>query len=293
MHSCWILWESKNNFFEENNYMRSAGISSLVILFLIACNPPKQTTTGTTIQQDIAVDGKLFASAFIQQAAEYHALCLQAYNIARLRLDEALKKETSSTDGVVKPKAIITDIDETVLDNSMEEVHRDLQGKAFNPSDWNKWTSMAKADTVPGAFSFLKYASSKGVEIFYISNRDENDREGTLKNLQKFGFPNADHVHLLLRQISSGKESRRQQVMSTHDVELLIGDNLGDFSMLFDKKSVEERMQAAKNMAAQFGDRFIVLPNSVYGEWENALYQYKQLNAAQKDSAIKSWLKSY
>ena len=259
----------------------------IFLIFLFACNPSKQNVSSQAQQQEIAVDGKLLASVFIQRAAEYHALCLQAYNVARFRLDEALQQTSS------KPRAIITDIDETVLDNSLEEVHRDLQGKSFNIADWNKWTDLAIADTVPGAFSFLKYASSRGVEIFYISNRDENDREGTLKNLQKFGFPNADNAHLLVRQNTSGKEQRRQQVMTTHDVVLLLGDNLGDFSMLFDKKSVEERLQTAKNLSTQFGDRFIVLPNSVYGEWENALYQYKQLNTAQKDSAIRSWLKSY
>ena len=78
----------------------------------------------------------------MQSAAEYHALCLQAYNIARMRLDEALKQTSS------KPKAIITDLDETALDNSAEEVHHDLEGKGFDPTEWAEWTAMAKADTV-------------------------------------------------------------------------------------------------------------------------------------------------
>jgi 5'-nucleotidase (lipoprotein e(P4) family) len=244
-------------------------------------------TSPIQTQNSFITDGKLFATVFMQRAAEYHALCLQAYNIARVRLDEALK-ETSQ-----KPRAIIADIDETVLDNSADEVHRSLQGKHFNLEDWYKWTSMAAADTIPGALSFLNYASSKGVKIFYITNRDEIEKAGTLKNLQKFNFPDANENHLLLRQTTSGKEGRRQQVMMEYNVVLLLGDNLSDFSDLYDKKSVEDRLDATKKQADLFGSRFIVLPNSIYGDWELALYQYKLLNPAQKDSAVKSWLKGH
>ena len=192
-----------------------------------------------------------------------------------------------------KPKAIITDLDETALDNSMQEVHQDLQGKSFDPVEWAKWTAMANADTVPGAFSFFKYAASKNVEVFYITNRDEKDRAGTLQNLLKFGFPNADNAHLLVRQNTSGKEARRQQVMAEHDVILLLGDNLSDFSDLFDKRSTGERLQTVQQLSAQFGNRYIILPNPVYGDWESSIYQYRQLTTAQKDSAIKSQLRSY
>ena len=260
----------------------------LFVVFLAACKSSQQATGHQDTKQNfISIEGKLFATAFIQRSAEYHALCLQAFNIARLRLDESLKHTSS------KPRAIITDVDETILDNSADEVNKGLRGIPFNTVDWYKWTAKAAADTIPGALNFLKYAASKNVEIFYITNRDEVDRAGTLQNLQHFGFPNADNAHLLIRLNTSGKEARRHQVMADHDVILLLGDNLSDFSMLFDKKSVEERLQSTKELANEFGNRFIVLPNPVYGDWELALYQYKQLSSAQKDSAIKSLLKGY
>lgn len=269
--------------------MKPASSFLLFLLLFVACKAPqKSVTIQQTQQPDLVTQGKLFASAYMQRAAEYHALCLQAYNIARQRIDEALRVASTP-----QPKAIITDIDETVLDNSADEVHRDLQGKPFDPIEWNKWTAMAAADTVPGALSFLKYAASKNVEVFYITNRDEKDRVGTLQNLQRFGFPNTDNAHLLVRQNTSGKEARRQQVMADHDVVLLLGDNLSDFSALFDKKSYEERLQTAQQLAAQFGNRFIVLPNPVYGDWELALYEYKQMTPGAKDTAIKKLLKGY
>lgn len=152
---------------------------------------------------------------------------------------------------------------------------------------------MAAADTVPGALSFLKYAASKNVETFYITNRDENDRVGTLRNLQKFNFPFADSAHLVFKQGVSSKETRRLQVMKDYNVILLIGDNLSDFSSLWDSKTVEQRLENVQRQAAKFGSRYIILPNPVYGDWENALYQYKRLSPAQQDSAIKGWLKNY
>ena len=63
---------------------------------------------------------------------------------------------------------------------------------------------------MPGALSFLKYASSKGIEIFYVTNRSEKERDVTLKNLQKFNFPNADDAHLFPSTGTSSKEERRQ-----------------------------------------------------------------------------------
>ena len=131
--------------------------SLLLIVLLVACAGPKKTATIQAEQPDISTQGKLFASLFMQSAAEYHALCLQAYNIAHLRIEEIVRQSP------LKPRAIITDLDETVLDNSANEVHQDLQGKGFDPVEWNEWTSKAMADTVPGSFSFFKYAVSKGI----------------------------------------------------------------------------------------------------------------------------------
>jgi predicted secreted acid phosphatase len=46
-------------------------------------------------------------------------------------------------------------------------------------------------------------------------------------------------------------------------------------------------------LSGQFGNRFIVLPNPVYGDWERALYEYQSLTPAQKDSSFRKWMKTY
>ncbi len=260
----------------------------LLTVFLLSCSTQKNQISGAknsiTPSQITVINSKVMANLWMQRSAEYKALCFQAYNLAHLRLDEALK--TSST----KPKAIVTDIDETVLDNSPHDMAEALAGKDFDLKTWKAWTTKAAADTIAGAGSFLKYAAAKNVEVFYITNRDEDERAGTLKNLQKFNLPNADDAHLLLKQTTSSKEIRRDQVLKNHDIILFLGDNLNDFSAMFERKTYEERLQNAENNQAEFGKRFIVLPNPAYGDWENALYRYNyQLKAAQKDSVLKKW----
>lgn len=257
-----------------------------VALTLAGCASTK--TTSTTPTNSMVVDGKIFTTLFQQRAAEYRALCYQAYNIAYLRLDEALSNTHS------KPLAIVTDIDETVLDNSAYAAQQALLGKDYDAASWAEFTNKGISDTVPGAYHFLRYAASKGVQVFYITNREQIERAGTLSNLQKFGFPNADEAHLLTKQGSSGKESRRQNVAATHEIVLLLGDNLSDFSFIFDKKPVEERFAATNGVAPAFGNRFVILPNPVYGDWEGALIKYNYgMNATQKDSVLKGWLKIY
>lgn len=258
----------------------------LVVLFLTACSPRHTATFSQHPSASISIQGKLFTTIFQQKAAEYRALCLQAYNIAHLRLN----MYQATTD---LPKAIITDIDETILDNSPYEVHQTLQGKDYEPATWYEWTDKAAADTVPGAASFLKYAASKGVEIFYISNREERERESTIKNLLRYQLPNADDTHYLPKTTTSGKEPRRQAVAATHEIIMLMGDNLADFSSLFDKKNMAERSHNTDLSASDFGNRFIVLPNPVYGDWEASFFNFHKYTQAQKDSVIRAGVKGY
>jgi len=57
---------------------------------------------------------------------------------------------------------------------------------------------MGNADTLAGSFSFFNYTASRGIEIFYITNREEKERAGTLENLRRFHFPFADDAHLFM-----------------------------------------------------------------------------------------------
>jgi 5'-nucleotidase (lipoprotein e(P4) family) len=205
-----------------------------------------------------------------------------------LRIDEGVKKPGS------KPYAVVTDIDETLLDNSPYDASRGIRNLDYDAKTWKQWTAKAQCDTVPGAPSFFKYAASKGVEVYYITNRDEDERAATLKNLQLYGLPNADNNHLLLRQTSSSKESRRIDVLKTHEIVLLCGDNLPDFDALYDNHPSEDnRRVATDKLIKEFGSRYIVIPNPSYGDFEGALFKFNnKLTPAQKDSIIRSVIKT-
>ncbi|PIO48229.1 MAG: 5'-nucleotidase, lipoprotein e(P4) family [[Chlorobium] sp. 445] len=215
----------------------------------------------------------ILATLWMQHSGEAMALCYQAYSLAKLRLDEILKAKAAPKS---KPKAIVVDVDETVLDNSLHQ-GKLIKNDTTHPAYWDEWCSLALAKPVPGAAEFLNYAKSKNVEVFYITNRGENLREATLRNFRSAGFPYADSAHLLMRQDVPGKEARRQLVAQKFDIVLLCGDNLNDFSEVFERKSESERNDEVERLKSEFGKRFIVLPNPIYGDWENAIVGYDKL----------------
>lgn len=238
--------------------------------------------------RSVVNDGKIWSLLYQQQAAEYRALCFQAYNIAQLRLDQALKKHHG------KPLAVVTDIDETLLDNSPYDAARSLQDSDFTQKTWKKWTAKGIADTVPGAPSFFKYAALKGVTVFYVTNRDEDERAGTVKNLQRYDLPYADNAHILLKNGTGSKEARRQLIGKKYDIALLCGDNLPDEDKAYDgTPTLEARKATTEKLRKEFGNRYIVLPNPAYNDWESALYKFNfHLSHQQKDSIITSLLKA-
>jgi 5'-nucleotidase (lipoprotein e(P4) family) len=168
------------------------------------------------------------------------------------------------------------------------------KGQTYDQSTWLEWTSKATAAPMFGSQAFYKAAASKGIEIFYITNRSVKDKPGTIENLKKFGFPYADDAHVVVREIVSSKEQRRKKVADTHEIVLLLGDNLSDFSAAFDKKNEAERQQAVTDNAAAFGKKFIILPNTGYGDWESAIFDYNyKRTQAQKDSIYLSKVKGF
>ena len=208
------------------------------------------------------------AVLYQQTAAEYRALCYQAFNIAKYQLDQNLRIM-----GLQKQQAIVLDIDETVLDNSPYEAKCILENVNY-PDYWDEWMNASSAKAIPGVLDFLEYAESQSIEIYYITNRNEKYRDQTLKNLKMLGFPNAENKYLMLKTDESSKKDRRDLVSEKNKIIMLIGDNLNDFSEVFEKKSISERFELTDKNQQEFGKRFIVLPNAMYGEWEGALYNF-------------------
>ncbi len=241
-------------------------------------------------EQDAEVTNEaiLYATIYQQKSAEVAALQLQAFNIAEYRLNDFLANYKGD-----RPLAIIVDVDETVLDNSPFESKSILENSDY-PKYWDEWCELAKAKALPGASEFLNYAASKGVETFYVTNRRIHLQEATKQNLIAKGFPFADDDHLMLRDQISSKEPRRQKILETHEIVILMGDNLSDLSMLFDDKKTAERHQAVHELKSEIGKKFIILPNGMYGAWVNALIENPDgLSKAEKLTALRSTLEDF
>ncbi|MDO4879774.1 MAG: 5'-nucleotidase, lipoprotein e(P4) family [Capnocytophaga sp.] len=248
-------------------------------LIFISCG--SQKNLGKYPENSIINNGKLFASFYHQQVAEYEALSLQAYNIARFRLALAIAENNSE-----KPLTIVTDIDETFLNNSYYIAYCANRKIDFTLSSWEEWTGKGEATPLSGALDFFKYAEKNGVQIFYITNRGEAERKGTELNLRRLGFPLQNENHLIFKTTEGSKENRRQAIAKNYNIVLLLGDNLADFSKDFDDKSSEERSKAVQKNASEFGKKFIILPNFTYGDWEKATYAKDRKLPYKKRDAI-------
>lgn len=230
-------------------------------------------------------DQYVMAILFQQKAAEYRALCYQAYALARWQFEQDLKISSD------RPRAVVLDIDETVLDNSPYAARQILDGASY-PSGWDAWVEEARAIAVPGALDFLQWVDSNRIAIFYVSNRADKLKDATLKNLRDLKFPQAWADHVLLKTPGSRKEDRREIVREKYRIVALVGDNLNDFSDVFENKNVADRFTVTDSLRSEFGSRFIVLPNPGYGDWEGALLEYRySLPAGEKNRIRKSRLR--
>jgi 5'-nucleotidase (lipoprotein e(P4) family) len=143
---------------------------------------------------DTVVDNEYQTGAILwtQSSAEYRAIAYQTFALARLRLDQNLashemRKRNDIRRALQRP-AVVVDADETVLDNSRFQAELVLRGLPYDPQAWRAWCQRAEAGAVPGAVDFLTYAARRGVKVFYITNRRQAEKAGTIANLQKLGF---------------------------------------------------------------------------------------------------------
>ena len=230
---------------------------------------------------------KTMGTLWYQNAAEVDALYQQGYNVATNKLKELLKQPTD------KPYSIVLDIDETVLSNIPFQVKMIKDGTAFNPKLWDEWVQKAEAKPVAGAKEFLQFADKNKVQIYYISDRTDAQVDATIKNLEAQGLPVQGRDHLMFKKEGDkSKEGRRQEVIKHTNLVMLFGDNLVDFAE-FSTKSEADRDKMFEQLKAEFGDKFIIFPNPMYGSWESAVYQGEKKDGKGQSEARMNALKGY
>lgn len=263
--------------------MRFTAVPAL-FLIIASCVTPATTPIAPVAATPAATpcrsgDALINAALWMQTAAEYRASALQAYALATHQLDAALADPTwtaipgSPSTGL--PPAVILDADETSLDNSVFEARMVRQGIKYDDTQWKAWIFESAATAIPGAMEFLEYAKSKGVTAFYLTNRRPDEEAPTRLNMEKLGFPLSSSEDTVLVRAdrpewdTGDKTTRRAHVAARYRVLLVLGDDLNDF-VAARSLSVPARDTIMRDTAAQWGNRWIILPNALYGSWEEA-----------------------
>lgn len=222
---------------------------------------------------------------WVTSSAEFQMVVAQSFALATERLDELLRDRSSSAlaegqlDAEDLPPAVIVDVDETVLDNSPYQAQLILDDTEYSEETWSEWVALARAEPLPGALEFVRYAVDRGVQVVYLTNRAASDEAATRRNLLSAGFPidetRIDDVVLTKDERpgwGSDKRSRRDWVASSHRVVMLIGDDLNDFVSGARANDPSTRRALARKHSSHWGRDWIVLPNPLYGSWEASLF---------------------
>ena len=237
--------------------------------------------TAARAQDAVPASDMLLATLWTQRAIEYKANALTVFTLARIRLDEALAdKSWTAAPGEQKgdyqglPPAVILDVDETLIDNSRYQVWMLKNNQSFSTRTWNEFCAAQISTAIPGALEFVKYADSRGVKVFYITNRDAVTEKDTRENMQKLGFPMGGNVDTFLMQNEqpgwgSAKSSRRAVVTKDYRVLLNIGDNFGDFDDRY-RGSEADRIKAYEADMPYWGKQWLMIANPTYGSFDTA-----------------------
>ncbi|GHD27463.1 HAD family acid phosphatase [Streptomyces galbus] len=111
---------------------------------------------------------------------------------ARAYIDKAARKALHKGD---KP-AVVFDIDDTLL---LSLDYEKRYNYTYNSASWAAYVNRADRPAVFGSPELVRYAASKGVEVFYNSGLSEAQRSAAVANLKKVGVDvdlDADHMFL-------------------------------------------------------------------------------------------------
>ena len=190
---------------------------------------------------------------WVRQSGEYKELCKQVFQQAWYQV-----KKQADLGGKL---AVVVDLDETILDNSLYQVGRWGKGLGFTQESWSEWVNQKEAGLVPGAKVFLDKARNIGVTVVFMSNRMHHNLQPTIENLKGLRVWQKEDLFLLRENKQDTKEIRRKEVLEGTGrmkkvgplkVLAYLGDQIGDFP----NKSGEV-----------FGVSQFLLPNPTYGKW--------------------------
>jgi 5'-nucleotidase (lipoprotein e(P4) family) len=220
--------------------------------------------TGPAPQQAGPAAIQTTGTTWVNRSAEYHALVLQAYRHAAPVIEQAVRgKATGSW-------AVILDADETVISNVQYQLEIERVGQSFNAATWNAWTKRREATPLPGAKAFLDRIRALGGRVAIVTNRLESECADTRAVFEAHALV-FDAMLCRPDGTSSDKNPRFAAVAAgtypgargPAEVVAWVGDNILDFPAL--SQAIRQQGDAPY---AEFGRRYFVIPNPMYGSWQ-------------------------
>jgi len=199
---------------------------------------------------------------WFRTSAEYRALARQAYQVAGDRIPELARGLAPAT------WAVVMDADETVLDNSEYQRRRVVLDSGYTDASWVAWVNERAAPPVPGAPELTHKVHALGGRVAIVTNRADSLCAATRTNLTSAGIET--DVVLCQPRGESDKNPRFRRIQDGNaaagvpalTIVAWFGDNILDFPNM---------TQAARNdprALDDFGKRFFILPNPMYGSWQ-------------------------
>jgi 5'-nucleotidase (lipoprotein e(P4) family) len=173
-----------------------------------------------------------------------------------------------------KPLAAVFDVDETVLLNLGFEYGEAVHPQPYDEARWQAWerTGVHAVTPVPGAAQALATLRGMGVTVIFNTNRSVGNAAQSAAAIDDAGIGPAVHGETLYLAgddaMGSRKDGRRATIAAKYCVIAMGGDQLGDFSDLFNAGLAPMPRRAttmAPAISGKWGAGWFVLPNPTYG----------------------------
>ena len=247
--------------------LRRSAAAVLLLAVLTACRtaaPPVAHPVPAPAAQPSPAPAEPDSIKWVRSAAEYRAATLQTYRLATAQV------ETDAAGRAAGSWAVVLDADETIISNLTYQAERAKAGLPYSTDSWAAWVKRREATPIPGAAAFLARVRALGGKIAVVTNRLGSECDDTIAVFTAHALV-YDAMLCRPNGTPSDKNPRFEQVRSGAapgigapvTIVAFVGDNIQDFPAL--AQSVKDKGAAG---FADFGVRFWVLPNPMYGSWQ-------------------------
>jgi 5'-nucleotidase (lipoprotein e(P4) family) len=245
----------------------SVPLAASVLVLCTSCGPRPVVAASPSSQAASAQAPALPTSIqWMQSSAEYMGIAVQTYRLATTAVETAARGRAPGT------WAAVLDADDTVINNLSYQAGLVLEGARHTPERFTAFVRTRASTPVPGAAKFLARVRELGGRIGIVTNRLSIECDDTAAMLRQLslafdavicraegGPANADKTPRY-EAIAAG-----QTAVSRTPVEILVfvGDNIMDFP-----GATQVRRAQGESGFPEFGVRWFLLPNPMYGSWQ-------------------------